>query len=299
MIVEDDAELGAVLVETLEDDWDLTLAADGALALRLIQQRTFDVIVLDRRLPGLDGLAVLTALREQHNPVPVLILIGASSVAEKVAGLNAGANDYLAKPFDLDELAARLRALTRDFTDEGAAVPLGDYTLYPATATLYAPSGRRIHLTQRENDVLTLLASSPADTFSRDRILAGAFTFRDAASTVDTYVHYLRSKTEPGLIITVRGTGYRIGSAPNEEDGESTYLARPPRRSRVCSHCGDGRRIRVGVGPGASCARGQCPDRAAIPAVFTEHSRPTYGPPSRFSTDTRASHRLGVGPILL
>lgn len=212
LVVEDDPRLGPLLVELLDPDWAATVAPSGEEALDRTGRHSFDVLIVDRALPGIDGIALIRELRRRHDPTPILILSAAGTVADKVAGLDAGANDYLSKPFALDELTARLRALTRDDTAEGDPLPIGGWTLYPDTATLYSPSQTRIHLTDRENALLTLLARSPTVTISRQQIHTHVFPATQHRGVVDTYVHYLRRKTEPDLIRTIRGEGYRIGN---------------------------------------------------------------------------------------
>lgn len=212
LLVEDDPRLGPLVADVLGEDWDVTLATTGEEALRLAAERKFDVMVLDRRLPGIDGAEVIARLRARRDATPVLMLTALGTLDDRVSGLDAGANDYLVKPFEFEELSARLRALTRDFTSEGDPVPIGEWTFYPATATVYSPYSGRIQLTDRENALLELLAKSPTIAFSRAHILSSVFGASELEGTVDTYVHYIRRKTDRELITTIRGIGYRIGS---------------------------------------------------------------------------------------
>ncbi|MFJ3380688.1 response regulator transcription factor [Curtobacterium sp. NPDC090217] len=212
LLVEDDPRLGPIVADVLGEDWDVTLATTGEDALRLAAERMFAVMVLDRRLPGIDGAEVIARLRGRRDATPVLMLTALGTLDDRVSGLDAGANDYLVKPFEFEELSARLRALTRDFSSEGDPVPIGEWTFYPATATVYSPYSGRIQLTDRENALLELLAKSPTTAFSRSHILSSVFGASEVEGTVDTYVHYIRRKTDRELITTIRGIGYRIGS---------------------------------------------------------------------------------------
>ena len=211
LLIEDDPQLGPIVRQVLAETYDVELAADGEKGLRLGLENPFDAMVVDRRLPGLDGLAVIERLRAGRVVVPILVLTALDSVADRVSGLDAGANDYLVKPFEFDELLARLRALTRTFTGEGTAVSIGSWEFYPESRCIYSPYTGRIQLTVRENALLRLLADNPLRTFSRRAILHDVFESDEQPGTVDTYVHYVRRKTDKDLISTVRGEGYRLG----------------------------------------------------------------------------------------
>ncbi|WP_231556491.1 response regulator transcription factor [Cryobacterium sp. MLB-32] len=128
-----------------------------------------------------------------------------------MAGLDIGANDYLVKPFEFDELFARLRAIRRVYTGEGRTLLVGGWEYYPDSRTIYSPYDGRILLTDKENKLLRLLAEAPQRTFSRQQILQAVFSATDTAGTVDTYVHYLRRKTDINIVVTARGQGYRLG----------------------------------------------------------------------------------------
>jgi two-component system response regulator QseB len=214
MLVEDDTELGPLVATMLAADYDVDLVQDGAEGLDAALTGVHAAIVLDRRLPTRDGIAVLRALRAAGLRTPVVLLTALGSVRDRVEGLDAGADDYLPKPFDADELLARLRAARRSvamLADEGRRLPVGAWDLYPQSRALYSPYGGRTILTERECDLLALLASHPRRTFTRAEILEEVFAASDTAGTVDTYVHYVRRKTEPALIQTVRSRGYRLG----------------------------------------------------------------------------------------
>jgi len=211
LLAEDDPQLGPLMAQVLEEVYDVALIPDGADALAAAMERTFDVAVIDRRLPGLDGLQIVQHLRRAGVRTPALILTALDTVQDKVSGLDAGANDYLVKPFDFDELFARLRAIRRADDDEGPFVRIGTWEFYPESRAIYSPYDGRAILTDRESDLLRLLALHPRRTFSRGEILAAVLDATDTPGTVDTYVHYVRRKTDRDIITTVRGRGYRLG----------------------------------------------------------------------------------------
>jgi len=211
LLVEDDPELGPLVAEVLGEDYEVALLQDGLDGLDAARTGDFEVVVLDRRLPGLDGIGVVRALRSAGVVTPVLLLTALGAVADRVEGLDAGADDYLAKPFDFAELAARLRALRRVHGEEEAVVYIGDWEFRPASRLIHSPyEGRRV-LTETEAHLLSLLAQHADETLTRERILREVFPAGDSVGTVDTYVHYLRRKTERDIITTVRGRGYRLG----------------------------------------------------------------------------------------
>ncbi|MFF1571353.1 response regulator transcription factor [Leifsonia sp. NPDC058292] len=211
LLVEDDQRLGPLIEQVLAETYDVTLVADGDEGLRVGLEDPFDVIVVDRRLPGTDGVTIVETLRTRRVVTPILMLTALGAVADRVNGLDAGANDYLVKPFEFDELLARLRALTRTFTGEGAALPVGEWQFYPESRCIYSPYDGRVQLTVRESALMRLLAENPLRTFTRRQILHEVFESDEQPGTVDTYVHYVRRKTDKDLITTVRGEGYRLG----------------------------------------------------------------------------------------
>jgi DNA-binding response OmpR family regulator len=211
LLVEDDPQLGPLMAEVLGEDYAVTLVRDGDAGLAAGRTGDFAAIVLDRRLPGMDGVAVVTALRKAGVVTPVLMLTALGAVADRVDGLDAGADDYLVKPFEFAELAARLRALRRVHGDEETVVFIGDWEFRPASLLINSPYEGRKVLTETEAHLLSLLAQHPDETLSRERILREVFPAGDSVGTVDTYVHYLRRKTERDIITTVRGRGYRLG----------------------------------------------------------------------------------------
>ncbi|MBC7442464.1 MAG: response regulator transcription factor [Ramlibacter sp.] len=211
LLIEDDPRLGPMIEQVLAETYDVTRVTDGAEGLAVGLAREFEVLVIDRRLPTLDGLGVVEALRRKLVTTPILLLTALGTTRDKVDGLDIGANDYLVKPFEFDELLARLRAIRRVFTGEGRTLSVGGWEYYPDSRTIYSPYDGRVLLTERENELLRLLAEAPQRTFSRQEILNSVFSAGDTAGTVDTYVHYLRRKTDTGIVLTVRGRGYRLG----------------------------------------------------------------------------------------
>lgn len=216
LLIEDDPQLGVLTRQVLSEVYDVELVTtgDGGLAAGL--SGDFDVMVIDRRLPGpngstIDGMGIVTSLRAKSVTCPILLLTALGTVNDRVDGLDAGANDYLVKPFEFDELLARLRALRRVFTGEGPALAIGSWQFYPESRSIYSPYDGRIMLTARECELLRLFVENPQKTFSRAQILRGVFLSEEQLGTVDTYVHYLRRKTDRGIVLTVRGRGYRLG----------------------------------------------------------------------------------------
>jgi two-component system, OmpR family, response regulator QseB len=213
LVVEDDGQLRAMLVRLLiEESYAVDEAADGQRALHLGLTRGYDVIVLDRRLPGIEGLDVVARLRRSGVGTPVLVLSAAATASDRVTGLDAGAEDYLTKPFDVDELLARLRALRRRHLDAAHVLAVGSARL-DLDAREFHPGepGEPVRLSARECDLLALLASRPKQVFGRDDLLYAVFTDAEKPVVVDTYVHYLRRKLGRSVIETVRGRGYRLG----------------------------------------------------------------------------------------
>lgn len=212
LLIEDDPKLGPLIAQVLSESYTVTLEVDGKSGVVAGLSGDFDVMVIDRRLPSLDGLAVVETLRRKRVTTPMLVLTALGTVPDKVHGLDAGANDYLVKPFEFDELLARLRALRRTFTGEGAMIRVGSWEFYPESRTIYSPYDGRVLLTTRETALLRMLAENPRQTFTRQQILHTAFSTGDQPGTVDTYVHYLRRKTDIDVVLTVRGQGYRLGN---------------------------------------------------------------------------------------
>jgi two-component system response regulator QseB len=212
LYVEDDAEIAEMTIEVLSDAYSIDHVVDGRTALDRALGGHYDIMLVDRRLPGMDGAELVAAVRTARITTPILLLTALGAIHDRVEGLDAGANDYLVKPFDFDELLARLRALLRGYRAEGDRRYLGEWMFTPASWALYSPTGARIALTATETALLELLAASPEHVFSREEILDAVFTTGEAPGSVDTYVHYIRRKSTPEIIETIRGRGYRVGA---------------------------------------------------------------------------------------
>ena len=210
LIVDDDGPVRRTLARTLgAEGYETALASDGGAALVEVERDPPDAIVLDAIMPGLDGLAVARRLREKGVPVPILMLTARDTVADRVAGLDAGADDYLVKPFATEELLARLRALLRRGT-ETPLLQFADLSLDTGSRTAVR-GGRAIELTGREADLLELLLHHPGRVVSRRVALVSVWSDGSASTenVVDRYVAYLRRKLgDPPLIHTVRGAGF-------------------------------------------------------------------------------------------
>ncbi|MGZ4436841.1 MAG: response regulator transcription factor [Nocardioides sp.] len=212
LLVEDDPQLAAMLAELLTGEgYDVEHAPDGQRGLHLGLTRDFDVWLLDRGLPGIDGLDLLGRLRSRGRRTPALVLSALGNPSDRVEGLDAGAEDYLGKPFDVDELLARLRALLRRHDDHVTVLEIPGGTLDPATRVVSRRGGEDVDLSERESVLLAVLAGSPRRVFSRRDLLASVFEDAEDEGVVDTYVHYLRRKLGRGVVETVRGLGYRVG----------------------------------------------------------------------------------------
>jgi DNA-binding response OmpR family regulator len=216
LVVEDERKVASFIRQGLEEEGHVVeVARDGAAALDLLLDSTpYDLVVLDVMLPKRDGLDVLKTLRARGVRTPVLILTARDAVADKVAGLDLGADDYLTKPFAFEELLARVRALLRRGTDQRAAVlRLGDLTLDPVTRE--ARRGRRrIELTAREYSLLDYFLHQPGRVLTRPMIAEHVWglDFDSESNIIDVYIGYLRRKVDaPGesrLLHTLRGSGY-------------------------------------------------------------------------------------------
>ncbi|QCB97442.1 response regulator transcription factor [Arthrobacter sp. PAMC25564] len=213
LLVEDDVVLGPLIAELLEPDYLIRLATNGQDGLHLALTQVWDVMVVDRGLPLMDGIALINALRSKGVSTPILILTALGATDEKVRGLDAGANDYMSKPFDADELAARLRALTRSYTPAAAPVSIGDWELDPASRSVRSVYGPLVSLTAKEAELLGALAAEPGRVFTREELLNKHFQAADQPGVIDTYVHHLRRKISKAVVRTVHGVGYQIGDA--------------------------------------------------------------------------------------
>src|SRR4051794_27879579 len=214
LLVEDDRQLSGLLTSLLEGEgYSVQAAADGQSGLHLALTREHDVYVFDRGLPVLDGVELLRTLRTRGDSTPVLMLTARGTLADRVEGLDAGAEDYLVKPFEIDELLARLRALLRRHTDRADLLDIGDRRLDAVGRRVLASDGPALDLSGRESSLLETLARRPTKVFPRPELLELVFDTGDGAGVVDTYVYYLRRKLGRDVVRTVHGLGYRLGRA--------------------------------------------------------------------------------------
>ena len=223
LVVDDDHAVRESLRRSLAfNGYEVELAADGEQALKAVASSRPDVVVLDVMMPRMDGLAACRALRAAGDDVAVLMLTARDDVSDRVAGLDAGADDYLPKPFALEELLARLRALLRRVgpsDDDGAELRLADLTLDPATREVRR-GDRSVRLTRTEFALLELLLRNQRRVLTRERILeeVWGYDFPTTANSLEVYIGYLRRKTEAEgelrLIHTVRGVGYVARETP-------------------------------------------------------------------------------------
>lgn len=213
LLVEDDPQLGDGLMIGLRQagfavDW----LRDGNAADQALQSETFDLVVLDLGLPKLSGMDVLQRARSRDLATPILILTARDATGDKVAGLDAGADDYLVKPIDLDELTARIRALTR--RSAGRAAPLlvhGELALDPA-AHCVTLAGQPVELSSREFSLLQMLLESAGRVLTRSQLEQSVYGWRDEpdSNALEVHIHHLRKKLGSDLIRTLRGVGYTI-----------------------------------------------------------------------------------------
>jgi len=209
LVVDDDPPLLRMLARSLDaEGFDVSVAADGGAALLAAERAAPDVIVLDVTMPGVNGLSVCRRLRSKGLPTPILMLTARDAVADRVAGLEAGADDYLVKPFAIEELIARLRALTRRGKQSDERLSYADLVL-DTTARSAMRGTAAIELTGRESALLALLLREPGRTITRERAIDEIWGGAAEPNVVDRYVTRLRRKLgEPPLIRTLRGAGF-------------------------------------------------------------------------------------------
>ncbi|MBN6034735.1 response regulator transcription factor [Amycolatopsis sp. 195334CR] len=226
LVVDDDRAVRESLRRSLEfNGYQVELASDGAMALESIIANRPDAMVLDVMMPRLDGLEVARRLRSTGDDLPILVLTARDTVSDRVSGLDAGADDYLPKPFALEELLARLRALLRRASPDAQpgqqveTLSFADLTLDPGTREVRR-GDREISLTRTEFALMELFLSYPKHVLTRGRILeeVWGYDFPTSGNALEVYVGYLRRKTEAGgeprLIHTVRGVGYVLRETP-------------------------------------------------------------------------------------
>jgi two-component system OmpR family response regulator len=219
LVVEDDLMLGRTLVRGLrEAGFDVEIAPTGEAAIGALAERPADVVVLDVVLPGIDGFETCRRLRADHPYIPVVMLSARGGVADRVAGLEAGADDYLAKPFSFLELVARVRAqVRRHERRRREVIRVGPLTVDPAARTARR-DGVELALSPREFDLLEALALRAGEVVSREWLLEQAWdvAYEQRSNVVDAYVRLLRAKLDrpfdTAMLHTVRGAGYRLGA---------------------------------------------------------------------------------------
>ena len=213
LLVEDDLMIGEAVLDLLRaDGYAVDWVKDGEMALTALASQSYDLMLLDLGLPKRDGLSVLQVLRERKDRTPVLITTARDAVPQRVEGLDAGADDYIVKPYDLDELLARIRALIRRAA--GRAEPLYTHSgvsIDPATRSVVA-NGHDVLLSAREWTLLQLLLARPGVVFSRKQLEEKMYSWKDEVSSnaIEVYIHGLRKKLGTNLIQNVRGVGYMI-----------------------------------------------------------------------------------------
>ena len=215
LLAEDDELLGVGLRAGLQQQgFEVDWVRDGQAALRELLALDYEAAVLDLGLPRLDGMEVLAALREQGRSLPVLVLTARDAVQSRIAGLDTGADDYVVKPVDLHELAARLRALVRRAHGlQQTVLQAGQVQLDPV-GHVVSLAGQPVDLAQREYALLHALMRNPGRILSREQLEAQIYSWGSevASNAVEVHVSHLRRKLGANLIDTVRGLGYRIGS---------------------------------------------------------------------------------------
>ncbi len=213
LVVEDDRALSGMLAELFTGEgYRVDTAYDGQQGMHRGLTGDYDALIVDRGLPVMDGAELVALLRSRGVTTPALILTARGAVADRVEGLDAGAQDYLVKPFEIPELLARVRALLRR-TDNTAVVNAAGLALDRVTRRVSGatPEGLEVELSEREAALLGTLMAAPKRVFSRSQLLDSVFDGADSSGAVDLYVHYLRRKLGKQVVRTVHGTGYRFG----------------------------------------------------------------------------------------
>lgn len=213
LLVEDDLLIGRGVEETLRDEgYAVDWVRDGDAAEAQLKARVHDLVILDLGLPKQDGLSVLHKLRASHNDIPVLIVTARESPADRVLGLDSGADDYLTKPFNLNELGARIRALLR--RRAGRTDPIISHRGVSLNVATHRVSfnGQDITMTAREFFVLLALLERPGAVLSRGQLMEKLYAWGDEveSNTIEVYVHMLRKRLGADFIVTVRGVGYTV-----------------------------------------------------------------------------------------
>ena len=211
LVVEDDRALSGMLAQLFTDEgYRVDTACDGQQGMHRGLTGDYDALIVDRGLPVMDGAELVALLRSRGVTTPALILTARGAVEDRVEGLDAGAQDYLVKPFEIPELLARVRALVRR-TDNAAVVNAGGLALDRVTRRVSGATPEEVELSEREAALLGTLMAAPKRVFSRSQLLDSVFDGAETSGAVDLYVHYLRRKLGKQVVRTVHGTGYRFG----------------------------------------------------------------------------------------
>ncbi|MHB9149223.1 MAG: response regulator transcription factor [Thermoleophilia bacterium] len=219
LVVEDESRMAGLIRQGLEEEaYAVDVVGDGASALAQVHAAEYDIVLLDIMLPGVDGVEVCRRLRRQRYVMPILMLTARDTTTDKVRGLDSGADDYLAKPFAIEELTARMRALVRrEGPSKTTELRVGDLVLDTATKRARRDD-RVIDLTAKEYGLLETLMLHPGQVLSRDQITGHVWNrySETESKVIEVHIHSLRKKIDEGhterLIQTVRGLGYRIGA---------------------------------------------------------------------------------------
>ena len=212
LLVEDDAMLGQTLKTALEQQqYSVAWLRDGENALDTLQSERIELVIMDLGLPKRDGISIIREIRSRNIGVPVLILTARDDVQEKVRGLDAGGDDYLLKPFDLHELYARLRALSRRSPQSGGVLRCGDIVMESDAHQVFY-KGSPVNLSRREYMLLEIFLNRPTRVFTRQQLEQSIYTWQDdiGSNALEVHIHHLRKKLGSEFIKTVRGVGYTV-----------------------------------------------------------------------------------------
>lgn len=213
LLIEDDAMVGKAMRQgLLQAGFSVDWVRDGRAAELSLAQGVYDLAVLDLSLPGKDGMALLAALRARGDSMPVLIASARDTVRDRIAGLEAGADDYVLKPFDLDELIARVRALLRRHAGSGAPMLRSGTLLLDPMRRVVTMEGRPVELSAREFGILEALMQRPGAVLSREKLEECVYGWGEevASNAIEVHLHHLRRKLGAAVIRNVRGVGYRV-----------------------------------------------------------------------------------------
>lgn len=217
LLIEDEQKIARfVQLELQSEGYDISVSNDGQQGLILARELSLDLLIVDWMLPGLTGVEICRRLRSTGNKTPIIMLTGRDEIGDRVAGLDAGADDYVIKPFSIEELLARVRSHLRRQTDQPSEwLEFEDLRVNPRTREVYR-GDRAIELTVKEFDLLSYLLSRPRQVFAREQILSQVwgYDFVGDSNIIEVYIRYLRLKLEsadlPRLIHTIRGVGYSL-----------------------------------------------------------------------------------------